>query len=138
MPLWRRSQKLHNSLPLRPAGAPITRTLPKGPFLAPPLAAGPFFPRAPARMADPRQAMGPLGGPSMSGGQSRTFPVLSSTCNVPSSAQAYSLNFTAVPKGTLGYLTSWPTGQVQPLASTLNALTGAITANAGIIPAGSR
>ncbi len=95
-----------------------------------------FYPLTPCRVADTRTNTGPLGGPSLSGGQSRTFPALSSSCNGPSSAQAYSLNFTAVPSGPLGYLTAWPTGQVRPLASTLNALTGAITANAAIIPAG--
>jgi len=49
---------------------------------------------------------------------------------------AYSLNFTAVPQGPLGYLTVWPAGQSQPLVSTLNALTGDVTANAAIVPAG--
>ena len=68
--------------------------------------------------------------------QKRTFPVLSSACNVPSAAQEYSLNFTVVPPGPLGYLTTWPTGQAQPLASTLNDLTGAVLANAAIVPAG--
>ena len=31
----------------------------------------------------------------------------------------------------------WPSGQTQPLVSTLNAPTGAITANGAIVPAGS-
>jgi hypothetical protein len=50
---------------------------------------------------------------------------------------AYSLNVTAVPGGSLGYLTMWPSGQAQPLVSTLNSPTGAVTANAAIVPAGS-
>jgi hypothetical protein len=96
-----------------------------------------FYPLPPCRIADTRMAnLGQLGAPSLSAGQSRTFPVLSSVCNVPFSAQAYSLNFTVVPPGPLGYIAAWPTGQVQPLASLLNALTGTATANAGIIPAG--
>jgi hypothetical protein len=49
---------------------------------------------------------------------------------------AYSLNFTAIPQGPLGYLTVWPSGQSQPLVSTLNAPTAAVTANAAIVPAG--
>lgn len=61
----------------------------------------------------------------------------SGACNIPPTAQAYSLNFTAVPHGPLGYLTTWPTGMSQPLVSTLNALTGTVTANAAIVPAGS-
>ena len=95
-----------------------------------------FYPITPCRIADTRQSTGPLGGPSLSAGQSRTFPVLSSTCNLPSTARAYSLNFAAVPGGPLGYLTAWPTGQARPLVSSLNAPTSAITANAAIVPAG--
>ena len=69
------------------------------------------------------------------GGQPYAFPV-AGLCNVPSSATAYSLNFTAVPNEPLGYLTVWPTGQGQPIASTLNAPTGTTTANAAMVQAG--
>ena len=59
------------------------------------------------------------------------------SCNINSGAQAYVLNFTAIPRsGALGYLTVWPTGNQQPLVSTLNAPTGTIVANAAIVPAG--
>ena len=96
-----------------------------------------FFPLTPCRVVDTRGAPGDLGGPSLMGGVPRTFPILEATsCNIPSTAQAYSLNFTAVPSGPLGYLTVWPTGQNQPLVSTLNAPTGTVTANAAIVPAG--
>jgi len=95
-----------------------------------------FYPLTPCRIADTRNATGPLGGPSVSANTSRAFPVQSSSCNIPSTAQAYSLNVTAVPHGTLGYLTTWPTGKSQPVVSTLNAPTGAVTANAAIVPAG--
>jgi uncharacterized repeat protein (TIGR03803 family) len=44
-------------------------------------------------------------------------------------------DFTAVPHGTLGYLTVWPSDQTQPVVSTLNAPTGQVTANAAIVPA---
>jgi N-acetylneuraminic acid mutarotase len=94
-----------------------------------------FYPVTPCRVADTRNATGALGGPSLVGTQVRSFPVLSA-CSIPSSAQAYSLNFTAIPQGTLGYLSVWPAGQAQPLVSTLNALTGTVTANAAIVPAG--
>ena len=95
-----------------------------------------FFPLTPCRVADTRWPNGPLGGPTLSGGQVRFFPVLSSSCNIPNSAQGYSLNFTAVPRPTLGYLTVWPTGQSRPTVSTLNATTGVVTANAAIVPSG--
>jgi hypothetical protein len=43
---------------------------------------------------------------------------------------------TAVPRGALRYLTAWPTGEAQPLVSTLNSIDGAVLANAAIVPAG--
>ena len=95
-----------------------------------------FFPLTPCRVADTRWTIGPLGGPYLAGGQERIFPVLSSTCNIPDTALAYSLNFAAIPHGPLGYMTVWPTGQNKPLVSTLNALTGTVTANAALVPSG--
>ena len=95
-----------------------------------------FYPVTPCRLVDTRLANGSLGGPSLIASGTRSFPLLSSSCNIPATARAYSLNYTAVPHGPLGFLTTWPTGQTQPFVSTLNAPTGAITANAAIVPAG--
>jgi lysophospholipase L1-like esterase len=95
-----------------------------------------FYPIGPCRVADTRNATGSFGGPSITGGTVRTFPMEESNCNIPVTAQAYSLNVTAVPKGPLGFVTLFPTGQTQPLVSTLNATTGTATANAAIVPAG--
>ena len=96
-----------------------------------------FYPVTPCRIADTRNAAGPFGGPFLGAGSSRSFPVLSSSCGLPSNAQAYSLNVTALPHSTLNYLTSWPTGKTEPNASTLNSSTGTVVANAAIVPAGS-
>ena len=95
-----------------------------------------FYTMTPCRLVDTRGAVGSLTGPSLAGNQQRTFPVTTSGCGIPANAVAYSLNFTAIPQGPLGYLTVWPAGQSQPTVSTLNAPTGAITANAAIVPAG--
>jgi hypothetical protein len=96
-----------------------------------------FYPLPPCRVADTRNTNGDLGGPYLKGGAQRDFPVLAATeCGIPNTAQAYSLNFTAVPHGFLGYLTVWPTGENQPLVSTLNSYGGQVTANAAILPAG--
>jgi hypothetical protein len=96
-----------------------------------------FFPVTPCRLVDTRLANGPLGGPFLVGNATgRTFPIQSAPCNLPGTAQAYSLNYTAVPRQILGFLTTWPAGQTKPLVSTLNAPTAAITANAAIVPAG--
>jgi hypothetical protein len=96
-----------------------------------------FYPLTPCRVADTREpSRGMLGTPSMAADEKRTLPVLSSVCNIPTTARAYSLNFTVIPRGFFGYLTTWPTGVPQPNVSTLNAVTGTIVANAAIVPAG--
>ena len=95
-----------------------------------------FYPVAPCRVADTRNPTGPFGGPEMGAGSTRSFAVPASGCSVPSAASAYSLNVTVVPDGALSYLSAWPTGLPQPFVSTLNALDGAVVANAAILPAG--
>jgi hypothetical protein len=99
-----------------------------------------FYPLTPCRVADTRNPSFPsgLGPPSLTGGMERQFPILSApaTCNLPSNALAYSLNFTVVPPGSLGYLTVWPTGQMQPTVSTLNDVLGLVIANAAIVVGG--
>jgi hypothetical protein len=98
-----------------------------------------FYPLPPCRVADTRNSNFPpgLGPPSLAAGQERQFPILNATsCDIPSSAAAYSLNFTVVPSGSLGYLTVWPTGQNRPTVSTLNDLLGRVIANAAIVVAG--
>ncbi len=94
-----------------------------------------FYSVTPCRIADTRNPNGAEGGPSINGGGSRSFPI-QGACNIPSTAKAYSLNVTAVPHGSLGFLTVWPAGEAQPDSSTLNSSTGAVTANAAIVPAG--
>ena len=98
-----------------------------------------FFSLAPCRVADTRKSTFPsgLGPPYLTHGQERPLPILDATsCNIPSTATAYSLNFTVVPHGSLGYLTVWPTGKDRPTVSTLNDVPGTVIANAAIVPAG--
>ncbi len=93
----------------------------------------------PCRIADTRSVSGfpsPFGPPSLTGDSTRSFPIQLSSCGVPGTSQAYSLNMTVVPPGPLAYLTTWPTGQPQPIVSTLNALNGTVVANAALVPAG--
>ena len=95
-----------------------------------------FFHLPPCRIVDTRKSPGPLAGPSLAALTSRTFPILSSSCGIPATAQAYSLNVTALPHATLSFLTAFPSGTARPVASTLNASTGTVTANAAIVPCG--
>jgi hypothetical protein len=57
---------------------------------------------------------------------------------IPSIAQAYSFNITAIPKtsGGIAFVTIWPSGGAQPAVSTINDGQGVILANAAIVPAG--
>src|SRR6201995_3988825 len=96
-----------------------------------------FIPVTPCRVADTRNPNGTFGGPMMAAGASRDFPIPQSACGsgIPSNVAAYSLNVTVVPVAQLGFLTIWPSGQPQPLVSTLNS-DGRVKANAAIVPAG--
>lgn len=98
-----------------------------------------FVATPPCRLVDTRAGTGKAGAfgpPALQAGATRSFAIPQAGCGVPSSAQAYSLNVTVVPRGMLSYLTLFPAGQAQPLVSTLNSFTGTIVANAAIVPAG--
>jgi hypothetical protein len=93
-----------------------------------------FVSTGPCRLVDTRQNQDPI-----EGGTSRSFAIPQlGNCNIPSSAAAYSLNVTVAPHGPLGYLTIWPTGQTQPVVSTMNSPDGRTKANAAIVPAGTQ
>jgi hypothetical protein len=96
----------------------------------------PLLPVPPCRIVDTRFGAPPFGAPTMNAGETRSIPIAASSCGIPATAQAYSLNFTVVPAGPLSYLSAWPAGQSRPLVSTLNSFEGAIVANAAIVPAG--
>ena len=96
-----------------------------------------FVPVTPCRIADTRNPAGPFGGPFLHGqAAARAFAIPSSACGIPNTAQAYALNMTVVPHGPLGFLTAFPCGQPQPLASNLNSIDGRVKAVAAILPAG--
>jgi uncharacterized repeat protein (TIGR03803 family) len=86
---------------------------------------------SPCRLIDTRDTGGPI-----QGGTSRNFNVPQLGCDIPNGAAAYSLNVTVVPQGSLGYLTIWPQGDIQPSASTMNSRDGRVKANAAIVPSG--
>jgi hypothetical protein len=112
-----------------------------------------FVAITPCRLVDTRgPAVGfdgesPFAGPSITAGQTVTFPVQSSVeaatiqpapCGtIPATAQAYSLNITVVPSsGAVDYITIWPAGATRPVVSTLDDTKGLVLANAAIVPAG--
>jgi hypothetical protein len=100
-------------------------------------AAQQFVPITPCRVIDTRNAAAPLGGPSISGGTTRSIPVPQSACGLPAGIAASVLNVTAIPKTRfLGFLSVWQVGQTQPVVSTLNSQDGSLIATAAIVPAG--
>ena len=86
----------------------------------------------PCRVVDTRLPTGAL---PFSGAIS--VGVDSSTCAVPTTAQAYVFTVTAIPSGPLGYLTLWGDGGTAPVVASLNSLDGAITSNLAIVPSSS-
>ena len=87
-----------------------------------------LFTLTPCRILDTRLASGAFDG-------ILAVNAVQSPCNLPSLASALVLNATVIPTDDLGYLTLWPNGQMQPLASTLNSYDGAVTSNMAVTPA---
>ena len=87
-----------------------------------------FYPVAPCRAYDSRNN----GGQPFTG--KRAVNIVGGPCAPPSNATGYVFNGTVVPSGSLGYLTLWPDGETQPVASTLNATDGFVTSNMAIVP----
>src|ERR1700737_3704569 len=79
---------------------------------------GAYSPLAPSRIFDTRSGTGSLGP-----GQSIDVQVMGQG-NVPSTASAVVLNVTATNTTAASYLTVYPTGAVQPVASNLNWVAG--------------
>jgi hypothetical protein len=100
-------------------------------------AANVYVPVTPCRVVDTRLSNGTFGAPALVAGQQRSFLLADSHCDLPADMTAVSLNVTAVPidEEPVYYLTVWgtsPTEPQTPPTSTLNADTGAVTANAAI------
>jgi hypothetical protein len=94
-----------------------------------------FYTMQPCRIVDTRNSPGPFGGPILGAQEARTFLAPWSSCSIPVSAKAYSLNATAVPPAPVGFLTLWGDGGM-PNVSTLNSSDGAIVPNAVVLPIG--
>lgn len=99
-----------------------------------------FVAITPCRIADTRSATGPFGGPAVQANETRTYNIPSSTCNIPTGAKAYSLNFTVDLTNLPGlpFLAAWPAGESRPNTSVLNAPNSIVQylANSAIVPAG--
>ncbi len=99
-----------------------------------------YTPLTPTRVCDTRanQAANPcnIGGPAsgtIGSGQTREINVASGF-GVPAGATAVVLNVTATTTSAASFLTVWPTGAAQPLASSLNWAPGQTVSNRVITP----
>ncbi len=99
-----------------------------------------FSPMSPCRVVDTRGNgfSGSFGPPSLAAANTRTIPLVSSGCALPSNAKAYALNATLVPisGGSVSFVTLWPSGQPRPNVNTVTEPRGRIVATNAIIAAG--
>jgi hypothetical protein len=84
---------------------------------------------------DTRDTPGPQGGPALSAGSTRTFPV-TGICDVPPTAKSVAVNLAAVLPTGVGHLTLYPAGAPLPLASTINFRSGIVRSNNAVLPLG--
>jgi hypothetical protein len=95
-----------------------------------------FYTVAPCRVLDSRQAAGPWGGTPLAAGQQRDL-TFGGTCGIPVTAQAVSINITAVDATASGHLRMFPAGSPRPTASVVNFRAGLTRANNAIVPVNS-
>jgi len=100
-----------------------------GYFAAPGNGGTNYYPVTPCRAYDSRNN----NGQPFTGGQ--VVGIVDSPCAPPDTAQTYALNATAVPSGSLGYLTLWadPGDQPDVPTSTLNSYDGSIMSNMALV-----
>jgi len=94
-----------------------------------------FYTLTPCRVLDTRNPAGPLGGPALGAGATRTFTI-GGACGVPVGARAIAFNVTVTAPTGNGNVRVYPGGTTQPLVSTINYGAGQTRANNGIVPLG--
>jgi predicted outer membrane repeat protein len=119
-----------NTPTLTPTGTP-TRT----PTPTSPPGGNSLFTIAPCRILDTRNPNGLSGGPPLSPGSPRTFPV-TGLCSVPSSAKSVAIMLAVVSPGDGGDIRLYPAGNPPPTTSAINFQPGVVRANNGVIPLG--
>ncbi|MBL8230291.1 MAG: hypothetical protein JNL98_17510 [Bryobacterales bacterium] len=102
-----------------------------------------FVPITPCRIMETRPEYnfegrtGSFGPPFMQANETRTLVLpASNVCNIPTSASAYVLNVTVVPRGPLDFVTIWPGGETRPDFWTVRSPDAQIVANSALVKAG--
>jgi subtilisin family serine protease len=99
------------------------------------LPAASLYTVTPCRLLDTRGPTGTWGGPALSAGSDRTFPV-AGRCGIPSSAKAVSVNVTVTGPTSPGFLTLYAGATPLPLVSTINYSPGQTRANNAVVKLG--
>jgi hypothetical protein len=91
----------------------------------PAVAAGPyvFYSVVPCRLVDTRRPNGPTGGPALTSGVTRSFPI-KGFCGIPATAQQVAVNITMIGATQNGFLVVWPYKTPMPWTSNLNSQAG--------------
>ena len=91
-----------------------------------------YFTLTPCRVIDTRNPNGPLGGPVLAPGATRTFSA-ASTCSIPTTAKALAINLTVVSPGAAGDLRVYPSDVAVPLTSAINFGANQTRTNNGLV-----
>ena len=96
-----------------------------------------FYSVTPCRLLDTRDPIGPTGGPFLSNGVQRNFPVIGSLarfCGISSEAKAVSVNAAIVTPTGIGYVKLWANNAPFPGTSNINFGTGqSVIANGALV-----
>jgi len=103
---------------------------------APVATTGLFVPLDPGRVFDTRPTESAAGPKGFVAAGASIDVATTNVAGVPGTAVAVALNVTGIDAGGNGFVTGWPTGVAQPLASTLNLVASDTRANAAILPVG--
>ena len=95
-----------------------------------------FHPLTPTRILDCRPAPNTVGPFNTPWGPGTTRDVTVTGAGVPAGADAVTLNVTVTGTTAAGFLTIWPKGQTQPVASSLNWAAGQTIPNAVTVKVG--
>jgi hypothetical protein len=94
-----------------------------------------FYTVTPCRVFDTRKASGPTLGAPLTCGTEYSFPV-AGKCEVPATAKAVAVNLTGTGSTAQGNLRLFASGNLMPLASSLNYAAGQTRANNAVAPLG--
>ncbi len=95
---------------------------------------GAFVPVAPTRLLDTRDGTGGVRGKINSGGD--VSVLLANGSPVPPNAKAVIVNVTSVNSSSPSFITAWPTGNLRPLAATMNPRPGVPVPNQAYLKLG--